>query len=90
MELNVPADQPLDEIEEMLERELPVIGKAIPEIISGPYYKGVMSIGENNTLYIIAECQQEYYRRVQRELNHAIRMLFDQRGYKIRDAKTTE
>lgn len=83
VELKVPADQPLAEIEEMLTRELPSIGKAIPEIISGPYYKGVMSIGNINSLYIIAECEQDRYRHVQRELNRALRMLFDTNGYQI-------
>ena len=83
IDLKVPADQPLKEIEEMLERELPKIAESIPEILSGPFYKGVMAIGTDNTLYIIAECQQENYRKVQRKLNHAIRMLFDQNGYKL-------
>ena len=83
LDLKVPADQPLKEIEAMLELELPAIGESIPEIISGPYYKGVMAIGSVHTLYIIAECRQSNYRRVQRELNHAILMLFEEHGYKI-------
>ncbi len=83
LDLNVSADQPLKEIEAMLEEELPNIGELIPEIISGPYYKGVMSIGYMNTLYIIAECKQMHYRRVQRKLNHAILDLFEEKGFKI-------
>ena len=83
LDLKIPADQPLREIEAMLELELPAIGESIPEIISGPYYKGVMAIGSVHTLYIIAECRQANYRRVQRELNHAVLMLFNDHGYKI-------
>ena len=83
VDLKISADQPLDEIEAMLKKELPEIGKSIPEIIGGPYYKGVMQIGSINTLYIIAECKQENYRRVQRKLNHAILDLFNEHGYKL-------
>ena len=81
--LTLSTNQPLDEIEAMLRKELPEIGKSIPEIIGGPYYKGVMQIGSINTLYIIAECKQENYRRVQRKLNHAILDLFNEHGYKL-------
>ena len=83
LDLKVPSDQPLKKIEAMLELELPRVGEAIPEIISGPYYKGVMAIGNVHTLYIIAECKQSNYRKVQRELNHSILGLFEEHGYKI-------
>ena len=83
IDLKISADQPLDEIEAMLEKELPGIGRSIPEIIGGPYYKGVMAIGSTNILYIIAECKQADFRRVQRKLNHAILDLFKENGYKI-------
>ena len=83
LDLKVPSDQPLKEIEAMLELELPRVGETIPEIISGPYYKGVMAIGNVHTLYIIAECKQSNYRKVQRELNHSILGLFEEHGYKI-------
>ena len=84
LELKVPSDYPLLEVEEMLERELPLIGESVPEILSGPYYKGVVAIGDVNTLYINAECRQEDYRKVQRNLNHAMRLLFDQNGIRLR------
>ena len=84
MELKISADQPLLEIEKMLEEELPKIGESIPEVISGPHYKGVWSIsGGVNTLSVITECREENFRRVQREVNKAIRLLFEEKGYKL-------
>ena len=84
MELKISADQPLLEIEKMLEEELPKIGESIPEVISGPHYKGVWSIsGGANTLSVITECREENFRRVQREVNKAIRLLFEEKGYKL-------
>ena len=84
MQLKVSADLPLDEIEAMLQRELPKIGTSIPQVISGPFYKGVTAIdGNNNTLLVITECSEENFGVVQREVNRAIRMLFKDNGIKL-------
>ena len=57
LEVSISADQPIDMVEALLREQLPLIGDTIPEILSGPYYKGVISIGKGIvTLSIIAEC----------------------------------
>ncbi len=85
MELKISADVPVDEIEKMLEQELPKIGESIPEVISGPHYKGVWAIsGDTNTLSVITECREENFRHVQRDVNRAIRLLFEEKGYKLK------
>jgi small conductance mechanosensitive channel len=88
MEFCINYDQPLTEIEDMLNRELPELKNTIPEIISGPYYKGVWSIssgsgGPKYTLSITCECDSNNTRMVQRKLNHALIMLFDKYQYKL-------
>ena len=85
MQLKVSADQPLDEIEEMLKQELPKIGASIPQVISGPFYNGVTAIdGNSNTLSLITECNEENFGRVQREVNRAIRLLFTEKGIALK------
>ena len=85
MQLKVSADQPLDEIEEMLKQELPKIGASIPQVISGPFYNGVTAIdGNNNTLLVITECSEENFGVVQREVNRAIRLLFTEKGIALK------
>ena len=84
MEFNVQVSQPLEEIEEMLRNELPAVGESIPEIISGPTYKGIWTIGPNAyTLAVNSECKEIDLRKVRRKLNHAILDLFDKHGYKM-------
>ena len=84
MELPIPSDQPIAEIEEMIVRELPAIGESIPEIISGPFYKGIWTISKGTyTLAINAECKEINIRHVQRKLNHELIMLFTKKGYRI-------
>ena len=79
LEVNVSAAQPLDHIEKVLLEKLPLIGKTIPEIVSGPYYRGVVSLGRGTvTLSIIAECNEGDYYYVQRCVNRAVQELFVQ------------
>lgn len=84
MEISISDDQSLDSIEAMLNEQLPRIGQSIPEIISGPYYKGVISFGHGSiTLSIITECKEKNYLLVQRSVNRAILDLFTREGIKI-------
>ena len=85
MQVKVPANRPLEEVEAMLERELPEIGVSIPEVISGPFYKDVQAIdGGVNTLSIVTECREEDFRCVRGKVNHGIRLLFDKNGIPIK------
>ena len=84
LEVSISGEQPLGEVEQMLTEQLPHIGSLIPEIVSGPFYKGVTAIGKGTvTLSIIAECNEADYYVVQRSLNRAIQALFEQQGIKI-------
>ena len=85
IEVTVAGGRPIPELEDELEKLLPAIGKGIPDIISGPIYKGVASIGKGGatTLSIIAECNEEDYYAVQRALNRAIQETFEEHDIKI-------
>ena len=83
MEIRVPMDTPILEIEAMMETELPEIAARIPEILSGPYYKGIWSVGGGLTLAISCECEEEKCRQVRRKLNREILLLFNKYGYKL-------
>ena len=84
MEINVSSDQSLVGIEKVLDENLPQIGESIPEILSGPYYKGITSMGKGAlTLSIIAECDEADYYVVQRALNHAVQEMLEENGIKM-------
>ena len=74
----------LDAVEKLLAEELPRIGEAIPEIISGPIYKGIVSMGKGTvTISIFAEYRESAFFKVQRSLNHSIQKLFEQNHIRI-------
>jgi small conductance mechanosensitive channel len=86
-EFGVPFEQ-LKEMEAMLLKGLPEIGNKVPEIISGPHYKGIESFASSAgksivKILIIAECSEHDYRYVQHELNHALAMLFNENHIQI-------
>ena len=86
-EFGIPTEQ-IKEVEQLFLEELPGIGSRIPEIISGPYYKGIesfaFSFGHSVArILIIAECKEKDYRYVRHELNHEIADLFDEHHIQI-------
>ena len=84
LEINVPLSTPINDIEEMMKKELPNIADKIPEIISGPYYKGIWSIADGKmTLAISCECLEEKIRPLRRSLNREIILIFEKYGIKL-------
>ena len=68
----------------MLERELPGIPEKIPQIVSGPSYSGITSIGYHTvTIVIGAACRQSDTYAVQTRLNHILYDLFRENGFKL-------
>ena len=68
----------LERVEYILEKELPKIGKKIPTILDGPFYKGVTSLGDNSVnIKIVAKCAEGDRMQLMRDLNREVKLLFD-------------
>ena len=78
MEFTLSNTFPLHKIEEIMNRELPGMGRSIPDIISGPTYKGIVSMNGNRvTIAVTCECNEEVSFRVQRELYAKFHEMFE-------------
>ncbi len=78
MEFTLSNTFPLHKIEEIMNRELPGMGRSIPDIISGPIYKGIVSMNGNRvTIAVTCECNEEVSFRVQRELYAKFHEMFE-------------
>ena len=77
-------DESLPKVELLLRDNLAKIREAIPEIVEGPFYKGVDSLGDSsvNLLFVATVKEADYY-VVRRALNREIKMLFDANGVNI-------
>ena len=71
-------------VELVIKNNLDRIKKAIPEIVDGPYYKGVDSLGDSsvNLLFIATVKENDYY-VVQRALNRELKLIFDENNISI-------
>ena len=69
----------IPKVELLIKNNIERIRNAIPEIVDGPYYKGVDSLGESsvNLLFIATVKETDFY-VVQRALNREIKMIFDE------------
>ena len=74
----------LEKVEAAFADSLASIKEKVPDIVEGPYYKGVSELGESGvTLLFIAKCKEDDIYQVNRDLNRAIKIMFDDNGIEI-------
>lgn len=74
----------LERVENVIKDNLEDIKSKIPSIVEGPFYKGVASLGASSVdLKILAKCREEDIYSVQRELNRAVKLMFDKNNINI-------
>ena len=68
----------LERVEKIINDNLSKMRDNIPDIIEGPLYKGVTALNTSSVdLLFIAKCNEENIYQVQRDLNRAIKLVFD-------------
>lgn len=76
-----PYDVPLEFVEKLLKDNLTAFKDSIPDIVDGPFYKGVSGYGSSNVaVKLVARCSEENRYQVQRDLLREYRQLFVQNG----------
>ena len=92
LEIKVPTDLPLIQLEEMLNRELPGIGEKCTEILYGPCLIGVTELTSGNAgmmrkpgtvIAIGANIQEKDSTKVKLFLNREIKLLFEREGIEL-------
>ena len=74
----------IEKVEAIIADNLSGIKDKVPGIVEGPYYKGVSELGESGvTLLFVAKCKEDDIYQVQRDLNRAVKIMFDDNGIEI-------
>ena len=74
----------IEKIEAVIADNIENIKNKIPDIVEGPYYKGVSELGESGvSLLFIAKCKEDDIYQVQRDLNREIKIMFDDNNIEI-------
>ena len=78
VDVGIEYSESLEHVESILAKELPKFRESIPEILAGPFYKGVVSLGESSVnIRIMVQCSEKNHAQVERDLNREIKLLFD-------------
>ena len=82
--MGIPYSERIEKVEAIIADNLDKIKEKIPAIVEGPYYKGVSELGESSVnLLFLAKCKEDDIYQVQRDLNRAIKIMFDDNGISI-------
>ena len=84
VDVGIEYGESLERVESILEDEFPNIRERIPEIMEGPYYKGVVSLGDNSVnLRIMVLCAETDRVQMERDLNREMKLIFDKHNISI-------
>ena len=82
--INIEYEQDIDEVEAVLQRELPNLKTSNPSILEGPSYGGVAELGESGvTLLIFCKCHEEDIISVTRYMNKGVLQIFYRNGITV-------
>lgn len=77
-------DEDIEKVEEIIKNNLDLIKQNIPEIVEGPYYRGVEELSESSVvLRIYAKTKEPKKYQVVRDLNREMKLLFDKHQIQI-------
>lgn len=83
-DMSIEYGESLERVEAILKDNLDKIKENIPEIVEGPYYKGVAELGDSSVvLRFIAKCEEGQRFQVERDLNRQFKLLFDKYNINI-------
>ena len=82
--MSIEYGESLERVEAILKDNMPKIKENIPEIVEGPFYKGVSEFGDSAVvLRFIAKCAEGERFQVERDLNRQFKLLFDKNNINI-------
>ena len=82
--VNVPFDENIDAIEEVLKTELPLLKEKCPYILDGPSYGGVDDLGGRTMrLSIRTECIEAHKFEVRTFVNGELKRMFEKHGFRM-------
>jgi len=83
-EIGIEYDESIEKVEKIINDNLENIKNKIPDIIEGPFYKGVQELADSAVVIkVIAKCKETNRFQVQRDLNKEMKLLFDENHINI-------
>ena len=82
--ISIEYGESLPKVELIIRDNIDRIKASIPQIVEGPFYKGVTALGPSSVdLLFMSNCKEEDYFPVSRAMNRELKLLFDEYGINI-------
>ena len=82
--ISIGYEASIEKVELVIKNNIERIRHNIPEIVDGPYYKGVNALAASSVdLLFVATVKESDYYVVQRALNRELKIIFDENGINI-------
>lgn len=79
IEIQIEYGESIERVEAIIKENLERIKKNVPDIIEGPFYKGVSELGESGvTLAFVATCKETVRFQVERDIRRELKLIFDE------------
>lgn len=83
-DIDIEYGESIERVEAIVKKNLDKVKENIPDIVEGPYYKGVASLGSSGvTLRFVANCKEETRYQVERDMNRQMKLIFDANNISI-------
>lgn len=82
--MSVDYSEDIERVEEVIKSNLEEIGKNIPGIIEGPFYKGINELADSSVdVLMVVKCKEEDIYQVQRDMTKQFYLLFNKNNINI-------
>lgn len=84
VDIGIEYHESIERVEEIILKEFPRIREELPEIINGPFYKGISKFDDSAViLRIDAECLEGNRIQLERDMYRQFKLIFDKNGISI-------
>ena len=82
--MSIDYDESVERVEKLFKEYAPKIQKSIPDIIEGPFYRGINQLNSSSVdLFFIAKCNEENVYQVQRDMNKELFKMFKENNITV-------
>lgn len=83
-DVGIEYGESLERVEHILQQELPRMKERVPSIMDGPFYKGVVALGDSSVnIRLVAQCAEADRMQLCRDLNREVKLIFDRHNINI-------
>ena len=84
IDIGIEYGESLERVEAILKDHMDEVKANIPEIVEGPFYKGVSELADSSVnLKFVAKCKEGAKYQVERDMNRQFKLLFDKYNVNI-------